>query len=229
MSNVACMDRPPRRTELYSTAPAWGIARQPQWAWGNSVPLPLETISESSIRGHSRQDLGGTVCRTDGVNVDQSVKNSPAWLWRIWRCVNNSRHTNSRQDSPKLRPRDRIFWIWASRIWSNWQSALSMVQPETVIRWHRQGFKLNRRWTSRSGQPGRRVDKVDVAALKPSSKRADRIASQVASRSIAQRRPSMLTIRRLYWTSSRLPSTRSPRRFLERRGTLGSRETGRFR
>ena len=39
---------------------------------------------------------------------------------------------------PKLRTRDRIFWVWLSRLWSNWRSALCMVQPETVIRWHRQ-------------------------------------------------------------------------------------------
>ncbi len=56
---------------------------------------------------------------------------------------------------PKLRPRDRIFWVWLSRLWSNWRSALSIVQPETVIRWHRQGFKLYWRWKSRSGKPGR--------------------------------------------------------------------------
>ena len=35
---------------------------------------------------------------------------------------------------PKLRPRDRIFWVWLSRLWSNWRSVLAIVQPETVIR-----------------------------------------------------------------------------------------------
>ena len=43
---------------------------------------------------------------------------------------------------PKLRMRDRIFWVLLSRLWSNWRSALAMVQPEMVIKWHRQGFKL---------------------------------------------------------------------------------------
>jgi len=56
---------------------------------------------------------------------------------------------------PKLRRRDRIFWVCLSRLWSNWRSALSMVQPETVIRWHRQGFKLFWRWKSRNGKRGR--------------------------------------------------------------------------
>ncbi len=43
---------------------------------------------------------------------------------------------------PRLRGRDRIFWVWLSRIWLDWRSALVIVKPETVITWHRQGFKL---------------------------------------------------------------------------------------
>jgi putative transposase len=56
---------------------------------------------------------------------------------------------------PKLWPRDRVFWVLLSRLWSNWRSALAIVQPETVIRWHRMGFKLYWRWKSRAGKPGR--------------------------------------------------------------------------
>ena len=55
---------------------------------------------------------------------------------------------------PKLRPRDRIFSVCLSRLWSHWQSVLIIVQPETVIRWHRQGFKLYWRWKSRRRKPG---------------------------------------------------------------------------
>ncbi len=43
---------------------------------------------------------------------------------------------------PKLRRRDRIFWVWLSKVWANWRSALVIVKPETVVRWHRQGFRL---------------------------------------------------------------------------------------
>jgi hypothetical protein len=56
---------------------------------------------------------------------------------------------------PKLRPRDRVFWAWLSRFWSNWRCALVIVQPDTVVRWHRQGFKLYWRWKSRPGKTGR--------------------------------------------------------------------------
>ena len=56
---------------------------------------------------------------------------------------------------PKLRPRDRVFWVLLSRLWSNWRSALAIVQPETVIQWYRMGFKLYWHWKSRAGKPGR--------------------------------------------------------------------------
>ena len=56
---------------------------------------------------------------------------------------------------PRLRPRDRMFWVWLTRLWPNWRSALAIVQPATVIQWHRQGFKLHWRWKSRARKPGR--------------------------------------------------------------------------
>ena len=56
---------------------------------------------------------------------------------------------------PRLRTRDRIFWAWLSRLWPNWRSVLLIVQPETVVRWHQQGFRLYWRWKSRSGKVGR--------------------------------------------------------------------------
>ena len=34
---------------------------------------------------------------------------------------------------PKLRPRVRVFWVWLRKLWPNWQLALVIVQPETVI------------------------------------------------------------------------------------------------
>src|SRR5205807_1226433 len=40
---------------------------------------------------------------------------------------------------PKLMPWDRLLWVWLSRIWSGWRSALAIVKPETVIAWHRAG------------------------------------------------------------------------------------------
>src|SRR6266403_1514936 len=42
-----------------------------------------------------------------------------------------------------------LVWVWLSRVWSNWRSALRIVKPETVIAWHRQGFRLYWKWKSR--------------------------------------------------------------------------------
>jgi hypothetical protein len=65
---------------------------------------------------------------------------------------------------PKLRRVDRIFWVWLSRLWSGWRSTLLIVKPETVIGWHRQGFRLYWRWKSRS-RPGRPAVSRQVIAL----------------------------------------------------------------
>jgi transposase InsO family protein len=43
---------------------------------------------------------------------------------------------------PRLRRRDRLFWTTLARCWSDWQDALLIVSPATVVRWHRQGFRL---------------------------------------------------------------------------------------
>lgn len=56
---------------------------------------------------------------------------------------------------PKLKRKDRLFWAWLSQIWPDWKSTLIVVKPETVIKWHRQGFKLYWRWKSRAGKAGR--------------------------------------------------------------------------
>ena len=66
---------------------------------------------------------------------------------------------------PKLRPRDRVFWVWLSRFWANWRSALLVVQPDTVLRWHRQGFKLYWRWKSQTGKVGRPKIELEIRRL----------------------------------------------------------------
>lgn len=55
----------------------------------------------------------------------------------------------------RLNCADRVFWVWLSRVWTEWRSALIIVKPETVIAWHRQGFRLYWKWKSRhpAGRP----------------------------------------------------------------------------
>jgi hypothetical protein len=56
---------------------------------------------------------------------------------------------------PKLQNRDRRFWAWLSRIWPDWKSTLIIVKPETVVKWHRQRFRLYWRRKSQAGTVGR--------------------------------------------------------------------------
>src|SRR6267142_2865200 len=51
-----------------------------------------------------------------------------------------------RHSRPHLSPLDRAFWVALSRLWPRWRSALVVVRPETVIRWHRHSFR--RYWRS---------------------------------------------------------------------------------
>src|SRR5258708_5411151 len=42
----------------------------------------------------------------------------------------------------------RITLVLLARL-MDWKAALTIVKPETLLRWHRQGYRLFRRWTSR--------------------------------------------------------------------------------
>src|SRR4030095_11650992 len=53
---------------------------------------------------------------------------------------------------PRLERGDRLFWIALTRVWQNWRTALVVVQPDTVVRWHRDWLRC--RWTRRlKGRP----------------------------------------------------------------------------
>ena len=57
---------------------------------------------------------------------------------------------------PRLRTADRLLWVLLSHLWNRWTDAVSIVQPATVIRWQRTGFKLFWTWRRRRNGPGRR-------------------------------------------------------------------------
>jgi putative transposase len=66
---------------------------------------------------------------------------------------------------PRLRPTDRLFWVWLSRLWSSWQSTLAFVQPRTVIAWRRQRFRDHWRQLSQPGTAGRPTIAKEVRDL----------------------------------------------------------------
>ena len=66
---------------------------------------------------------------------------------------------------PKLVNVDRILWAWLCEIWTGWRSALVIVKPQTVIAWHRKGFRLFWTWKIRRGKPGRPAVPKEVREL----------------------------------------------------------------
>jgi putative transposase len=72
----------------------------------------------------------------------------------------------NRSGPPRLRltAADRMLWAWLSQAWSAWRPALILVKPETVLTWHRRGFRLF--WTRKSrNRTGRPAVAPEVRAL----------------------------------------------------------------
>jgi putative transposase len=64
----------------------------------------------------------------------------------------------------RLARADRLLWTWLSRVWTGWRAALVIVEPETIIAWHRRGFRTLWRWKSRR-RMGRPTVSADLRAL----------------------------------------------------------------
>ena len=111
---------------------------------------------------------------------------------------------------------DRIFWAILSRVWSNWRSALLIVQPDTVIRWHRQGFKLFWRWKSRARRGRPRIEAEIRSLIRRMSREnpgwgVPRIQSELA---LLDHVVSEATVRK-YRVRTRKPPSQTWRTFLE--------------
>jgi len=56
----------------------------------------------------------------------------------------------------RFRPNERIFWVWLYRLWPSCLQTLAIFKPDTLVRWHRKGFRLYWTWKScryRGGRP----------------------------------------------------------------------------
>lgn len=71
---------------------------------------------------------------------------------------------SQKKSKHKIAPLDRVFWIALFRFWPRWKRVLVIVEPDTVVRWHRIGFKLYWRWISKPG-PGRPPTSLEVRNL----------------------------------------------------------------
>ena len=71
-----------------------------------------------------------------------------------------------RHPKPRIGLLDKLFWVAVRRFWSGWKQSLIVVTPETVVRWHRAGFRLYWRLISRiRTQVGRRPTSQEVREL----------------------------------------------------------------
>src|SRR5437870_2440279 len=61
---------------------------------------------------------------------------------------------------PRMEAVDKIFWVFARRFWGAWKQSLVLVNPETVVRWHRAGFHL---YWSLISRPRRRVGRKQLS------------------------------------------------------------------
>src|SRR5713101_4910606 len=67
---------------------------------------------------------------------------------------------------PRLDLLDKLFWVSVRRFWSGWQQSLIVVTPETVVRWHRAGFRLYWKLISKVRRPvGRRQTSKEIQEL----------------------------------------------------------------
>ena len=70
----------------------------------------------------------------------------------------------SRPRRLQLAQADRWLWVVLSRVLTGWRTALVIVKPETVIAWHRRGFRLWWAWRSRR-RIGRPTVPTDIRTL----------------------------------------------------------------
>ena len=57
---------------------------------------------------------------------------------------------HAKRPQRRLGALDRVFWVALRKLWSGWKRSLVIVTPETVVRWHRTGFRLYWAWLSRN-------------------------------------------------------------------------------
>jgi hypothetical protein len=67
----------------------------------------------------------------------------------------------------RFKARDRLILVALSNLFARWREALLLVKPETVLRWHRQGFRLLWAWRSKvPRRPRTRLAMAVVALIK---------------------------------------------------------------
>ena len=71
------------------------------------------------------------------------------------------------RDNKRMRfhPKERVFWVWLYRLWPDCLRTVTIFKPDTLVRWHRKGFRLYWTWKSRRRWGGRPAINPDVREL----------------------------------------------------------------
>ena len=117
---------------------------------------------------------------------------------------------------PRLRRRDRAFWLVVRRLCRDWRRHLVLVQPETVLRWHCQGWRLFWWWQSRRpcGRPRLSPEVRDLIARMSRENPlwgTERIRGELLKLEIVV---SACSIRRYRWRRPPRPPSQTWRTFL---------------
>src|SRR5437667_2895765 len=130
-----------------------------------------------------------------------------------------TRPTRSRPQA-RLRLWDKLLWVLARRFCAGWRGHLSFVTPETVVRWHRHGWRLFWRWKSRSrgGRPHLTPEIRDLIATITRDNRlwgTERIRGELLKLAIVV---SNRSIRRYRWRGPGRAPTQTWRTFIRNHG-----------
>ena len=71
----------------------------------------------------------------------------------------------TKRPRPRMRAADRFFWVTLRRFWPRWKEVLVIIRPDTVVRWHREGFRKYWTWKSRRREPDLGAPRVHAELL----------------------------------------------------------------
>ena len=61
-----------------------------------------------------------------------------------------------RKGVPRLKRKDRVFWVVLSQVWPDWRKVLYLIKADTVVGWQRKGFRIYWAGISKQKSVGRR-------------------------------------------------------------------------
>ena len=118
------------RTPVVSTTPRTALP---------TMPVRYRTSCSSGPRPSSSADV--TFSQRDSPITSISLRSRADLVIENMALRQQLAVPKTNESRPRLSNADRAFWVFLQRTWPRWREALIIVRPETVVRWHRQGFK----------------------------------------------------------------------------------------